>query len=69
MTPSEHLERAAKIFGSKRALADQFNLTAMAVTKWGQSQVPLERAIKIEQLTGGQVRAAQLRPDVFGEAG
>jgi DNA-binding transcriptional regulator YdaS (Cro superfamily) len=41
----------------------------MAVHNWKKRGVPLIRAIQIERLTGGAIKAHDLRPDIFGDSG
>ena len=63
----QHLNRAVELLGSKTALANALGLHPMAVTQWfNRNRVPAERCRAIEEATGGAVKAADLRPDVFG---
>ncbi len=58
------LETAIKNAGGASALARILKITPQAVLQW--SQVPPNRAIEVETITG--VSRHALRPDVFGKA-
>ncbi|MGQ3001275.1 MAG: transcriptional regulator [Hydrogenophaga sp.] len=63
----EHpIDRAAKVVGSQKALADRLGVTKAAVGQWKEEgrRVPAEHCPEIELLTGGVVRCEVLRPDV-----
>lgn len=65
-----HLERAIKLAGSQRALADKAGLSQQGIS-WllnDAEQMSAEVALKIEKATAGQVTRQMLRPDMFGEA-
>lgn len=62
---SKALERACKIVGSKNKMAIALGVTRQAVQQWFDNAVPPERARDIEIATGGKVKRAHLRPDVF----
>ena len=48
------------------AVADHFGISRNAVSYWGKSGiVPAERVVDLCNLTGGFIKAPQLRPDVF----
>lgn len=49
--------------GRRTALAEQLGITPGAISQW--SQVPPERALDIERITG--ISRHELRPDVFGQ--
>lgn len=57
-------ERACRLVGSPAELARRCKVSPQAVAKW-QRRVPIERVPDIVRLTGGQVRAHELRPDFF----
>ena len=59
------INQAIEHFGGRRALADACGLTVMAVHQWETRKVPAERAVQIEQLSGGAVTKESLRPDLF----
>lgn len=61
MTP---FEKALQITGGVSAMAKSLGLTPWAVSKW-RHRVPAERCRQIEELTAGQVRREELRPDLF----
>lgn len=58
------LEKAFDILGNPAQLAYALNITPWAVYKWNINRPPKERCLDIQDLTGGQVTAEQLRPDV-----
>lgn len=65
-----HIERAVKIAGSQRALAEKAGLSQQGIS-WLLNEAPqisAEVAIKIERATDGEVTRQMLRPDMFGEA-
>lgn len=65
MTP---LDRAVDHFGSKAAMARAIGAKPMTVQHWFRGRpVPVAQAIRIEQASEGAIKAAELRPDVFGE--
>lgn len=64
-TPDSPLSRAVEHFGSGAALARALGVVPMTVSQWSRRGVPVGRAIEIENLTGGAIAAAELRPDVF----
>lgn len=51
--------------GGPKKLARALGCTPQAVCKWVATQIPAERAVQIENLTGGQVTCRDLRPDLF----
>lgn len=62
------LDRAIAVVGTQQALADLLDIRSPSITEWKKRGVPAERCRAIETLTGGQVTAHDLRPDVFGPA-
>lgn len=63
------LERALKAVGGGRKtdIAALLGISPAAVTRW-KDVVPVNRAIEIEEKTGGKVTRYDLRPDIFGAA-
>ena len=57
------LERAITEAGGTAALARQINVTSQAISQW--DRVPAERALAVEQATGGKVSRHELRPDLY----
>lgn len=49
--------------GRRTALATGLGITPGALSQWGQ--VPPERALEVERITG--ISRHELRPDIFGE--
>lgn len=63
------LERAFKLAGSQRKLAELTGYSQNAIWYAAQKKRPSpEMALKIERATNGAVTAKQLRPDIFGGA-
>ena len=54
--------------GTGQALADLLKVTPAAITKWRRQGLPPERAIQLERLSGGELRAIDLCPDRGGKA-
>ncbi len=60
------LDLARTAAGGKNVdLAKLLGITESAVSQW--KTIPPDRAIEIEQKTGGRVTRYQLRPDYFGQ--
>lgn len=53
---------------SREQLAEMLSVDPVTVWRWetGAIQVPAERALQIESITG--IPRAKLRPDLFGDA-
>lgn len=74
MLPTMNLSTYRKDTGISQArLAEMltaagFPATQSLVSQWEQGAVviPAERCAQVEQVTGGKVTRADLRPDVFG---
>lgn len=69
-TPNQGIELAITLFDSSCArLAAALGVSSPAITEWrkGAGRVPPKRCVQIEQLTGGAVTRAQLRPDDWFE--
>ncbi len=47
---------AVKHFGGRAKLAGKLGITTQAITQWGEN-VPTRRALELEKLTGGALRA------------
>ncbi len=60
------LERAIAEAGGTAALARAINVTPQAISQW--DRVPAERALAVEQATGGKVSRHELRPDLYPSA-
>jgi len=52
-------------FGNKANIARTFEVTPQAVNSWFVREVPIKRAIEIEQVTDGVIKREDLRPDIF----
>jgi DNA-binding transcriptional regulator YdaS (Cro superfamily) len=62
------LDRAIDIFGTQENLARELGIRSPSISEWrARGRVPLERCVKIEKATKGQVTRYDLRPDVFGK--
>ena len=63
MTP---IDAMIKWFGSQAEIAKQLGVTRSAVTQWVRSEaIPPQRAIQIEALTKGQLKAVELVANTF----
>lgn len=53
---------------SQGAFAGQLDVSQGMVWQWlnGRRRISAERAKQIEEVTGGEIRRAQIRPDIFG---
>lgn len=54
---------AVEAFGTRMALAEALGIERSAISQW--QAVPPRRAIEIEALTGGRIKAKTLRPDLY----
>lgn len=62
------IKRAAEIAGgTQRHLADALGVSPSFISQWlsGIRKVPASMCQDIEDLTGGEVKCEELRPDVF----
>ncbi len=62
------MRKAISFFGSTIKLAEKLNYANQSnVSKWLYETrlIPIKHAIKIEQLTKGEIKAKDLRPDIF----
>ena len=61
------MRKAITLFGGTVRLAKNLNTEDGNVSKWlyKQRKVPIKHALKIERLTKGQIKARDLRPDVY----
>jgi DNA-binding transcriptional regulator YdaS (Cro superfamily) len=68
MSKNKHhpVQKAAEATGGISALARLIDVSVPTVHQWitGTRRVPAERCLLIEEATGGQVKAEELRPDV-----
>jgi DNA-binding transcriptional regulator YdaS (Cro superfamily) len=60
---SSSLRQAVKQAGGLRAVARKLNVRHQAVMYWLQKQVPAERVLAVEALTG--IPRSVLRPDIY----
>ncbi|SPL72297.1 transcriptional regulator [Acinetobacter stercoris] len=63
-TPEKAFAKAVKLAGSKSALAKKLEITPWALSKWNPERIPDDRCLAIEDLTNGEVKAEELRPDI-----
>ena len=61
------VRKAVMLFGGTVKLAEQLQTHNGNVSKWLYKKlpVPIKHALKIERLTKGQIKARDLRPDVY----
>ncbi len=62
-----HLDRAARLIGSRSALADKIRTPRTTLQSWftANRAVPAEVCGPIEIATAGQVTRSDLRPDLW----
>lgn len=58
------IEKIIKHFGSAKALAKELGVTESAVSQWWDKGIPPARAIEIEQLTNGEIKAIDIVMEV-----
>lgn len=60
------ITRAIEHFGSQEKLAKALNVTQGAISQYasGQKRPSAEIAIRLEEITSGEMKAEDLRPDV-----
>jgi len=54
------LNKIFEHFGSAKALADELGISQSAVSQWQETGIPPTRAIEIERLTGGKIKAIEI---------
>ena len=65
MTDFRH--RLLEFFGSQCALANRLDIRQQSVAGWfAAGRIPPERCRQIEEITGGEIKREELRPDIFG---
>jgi DNA-binding transcriptional regulator YdaS (Cro superfamily) len=67
MDANTSLRVAAAYLGGLGRLALKLDLSRQAIYKWRDNGIPLKRALEIERLTEGRVKASDLCPGVFNE--
>lgn len=60
------LQKAIDLFNGQAALADALDVTQPAVSNWLTRGVPLKKAVLIERITNGKIKASDLCPEAFG---
>ena len=58
------LEKVIEIYGNQSELAGKIGVSKMTITHWKRRGVPIERALELERLTNGQVKASDLRSEL-----
>lgn len=71
MDTQTHIRKAVDLLGSQKKLADAIGCSQQHISLLirGEVNTTAEMAAKIHKATGGKVPMAEIRPDVFGEAG
>jgi DNA-binding transcriptional regulator YdaS (Cro superfamily) len=60
------IQKACDLLGGQSALARAIGVKPQSVQAWvARGEVPLKRCRSIENITGGKVTAAELRPEFF----
>lgn len=62
---NQGVQRAIRALGGVHYLAKACGVSVQAVYKWRLAGVTAERAIQIEEATGGAVKRHELRPDLY----
>ena len=60
---------AAYLHVSENALAQQLGVSRQALHRWKCGQIPVKRAVELEEISEGHVRREEIRPDIYGPAG
>lgn len=62
------IERLLMLVRSQSCFARELGISPQAVDGWRRrGQVPAERVLDIERITGGAITRYELRPDIYGE--
>ena len=61
----EIFESLIKHFVSVHNITKVIDLTSSSIYQWKRIGVPVDRAVQIQELTNGEIKAKDLRPDVF----
>ena len=63
------MKKAVLFFGGTVNLSKQLNTYHSNVSRWlyERRPIPIKHAIKIEKLTNGEIKAKELRPDVYND--
>ena len=64
-TTNEPLIQAIAYLGGVKATADHFGLGRQAVWTWKKRGIPPKHVLTLVELVDHQVRAEELRPDIF----
>jgi hypothetical protein len=51
------LKDALSYFGTQQKLANALGISQGSISSWKQDQIPMARALQIERLTAGQLKA------------
>jgi DNA-binding transcriptional regulator YdaS (Cro superfamily) len=64
------IQKAIALFPSKKALADELDVSAPTITYWssGKKRPSLENVLKIEKITDGYVKAEEIYPNFLWSA-
>lgn len=54
------LNKIFEHFGSAKALADELGISQSAVSQWQVTGIPPTRAIEIERITDGKIKAIEI---------
>ena len=63
------IEKAVKYFGTQTILAEALGVRQehISMVKRGKRRLTVQHAMRIEELTNGEVTRAELRPDVWSK--
>lgn len=57
---NKQVDRLIDYFGSQKSAAEALGIVAMAVSHWRKRGVSAKQALRIEKITGGQIKAKDL---------
>ena len=60
------INKVIELFKNQSELAGKMGVTKAAISNWKKRGVPLNRALEIEKLTSGQIKASDLRSEFMG---
>lgn len=56
-----NVNKVIELFKNQSELAGKMGISKAAISNWKKRGIPLSRALEIEKLTNGQIKASDLR--------